>query len=268
MIISHKYKFIFFKTGKTAGTSIEISLSRYCGDDDIITPISNEDEKIRSDLGIGPQNYKINSEKNIKYYNHITAQKVINILGKNKFDEYVKFCFERNPFDRAISWYFYQKNRKGSSNLLDSESFDSWLNQEYTRSKGNNNSHIYKIDNKIAVDYIGRYEALKNDLAEICNFIGIPYDGWLPKAKSRFRKNRRPYTQIFNFNQRNIIENHNSDVIALMAYDFNNPNQHKPYLGKRLLRKNTLSKNSRISNRLKQSRLRLLEIQKELQIGS
>jgi hypothetical protein len=160
MIVSHKYKFIFFKTRKTAGTSIEISLSRYCGDDDIITPISDEDEKIRSDLGRGPQNYNINSETNIKYYNHITAQEVINLLGKKTFDEYIKFCFERNPFDRALSWYFFQKKRNGSSNLLDSESFNSWLNQEYiTCSKGNHNSHIYKIDNKIAVDYIGRYEA-------------------------------------------------------------------------------------------------------------
>jgi hypothetical protein len=49
-----------------------------------------------------------------------------------------------------------------------------------------------------------------------------------------------------------------------MAYDFNNPNQHKPYLGKRILRKNTLSKNSRIRERLKKSRFKLLEIQKEL----
>ncbi|MEL6382956.1 MAG: chondroitin 4-O-sulfotransferase, partial [Cyanobacteria bacterium J06626_18] len=31
MIISHEYKFIFLKTRKTAGTSIEIALSKFCG---------------------------------------------------------------------------------------------------------------------------------------------------------------------------------------------------------------------------------------------
>ena len=36
MIISHKYKFIFIKNYKTAGSSIESYLHPYLGDDDII----------------------------------------------------------------------------------------------------------------------------------------------------------------------------------------------------------------------------------------
>ena len=39
VIVSHKHKFIFIKTRKTAGTSIELFLSRFCGEKDIITPI-------------------------------------------------------------------------------------------------------------------------------------------------------------------------------------------------------------------------------------
>ena len=60
MIISLKNKFIFIKTEKTAGASIEIALSKYCGPNDIVTPISPEDEIIRKELDFrGPQNYKI-----------------------------------------------------------------------------------------------------------------------------------------------------------------------------------------------------------------
>src|SRR5256885_6419869 len=37
MIISHKHKFIFIKTVKTAGTSLEIFLSQHCGPDDVLS---------------------------------------------------------------------------------------------------------------------------------------------------------------------------------------------------------------------------------------
>ncbi|NEQ36330.1 MAG: hypothetical protein F6K40_08560 [Okeania sp. SIO3I5] len=57
MIISHKYKFIFLKTIRTAGTSVEIYLSRFCGDNEVITPISWEDKAIRKLPGKKPQNY-------------------------------------------------------------------------------------------------------------------------------------------------------------------------------------------------------------------
>jgi hypothetical protein len=43
MILSHTRKFIFIKTRKVSGTSMEISLSQFCGEGDIITPISYED---------------------------------------------------------------------------------------------------------------------------------------------------------------------------------------------------------------------------------
>ena len=44
MIISHKHKFIFIKTFKVSGTSMEIALSRYTGKKDILTPLNLEDE--------------------------------------------------------------------------------------------------------------------------------------------------------------------------------------------------------------------------------
>ena len=56
MIVSHEHKFIFLKTIKTAGTSIEAALAQICGPDDIITPYREASEKDRK--GRGPQNFR------------------------------------------------------------------------------------------------------------------------------------------------------------------------------------------------------------------
>jgi hypothetical protein len=67
MIISHEHKFIFLKTRKMAGTSIEIALSRFCGDEDIITPINVPDERLRETLCYrGLQNFDVLASRNVR----------------------------------------------------------------------------------------------------------------------------------------------------------------------------------------------------------
>jgi hypothetical protein len=46
MIISHKNKLVFFKPMKVAGSSVEVALSRHCGDEDILTGTNHIEEVI------------------------------------------------------------------------------------------------------------------------------------------------------------------------------------------------------------------------------
>jgi hypothetical protein len=41
MIVSHRHRFIFIKTHKTAGSSMEMALAPLCGPDDIVTPMES-----------------------------------------------------------------------------------------------------------------------------------------------------------------------------------------------------------------------------------
>jgi hypothetical protein len=57
VIASFHHGFVFIKTRKTGGTSVEIVLSAWCGPDDIVTPIAPEDEVVRARYGGAPRNY-------------------------------------------------------------------------------------------------------------------------------------------------------------------------------------------------------------------
>lgn len=63
MISSHQHRFIFVKTLKTAGTSIEVFLSGLCGRDDVVTPLHIPEP------GHAPRNFG-------GFYNHMPAARI------------------------------------------------------------------------------------------------------------------------------------------------------------------------------------------------
>ncbi len=228
MIINHKHKFIFLKTRKTAGTSIEIALSQFCSDpDDIITPISPEDEIMRQQLGYrGPQNYNIplryyrlsdwiglfKNRHRMCFFNHAPAWYVRRYLGKAIWDGYFKFCFERNPFDKAISRYFWitqKKDLAGLEYFLESASpnlLSDW--------------DMYTIDDNIAVDFVGRYENLVEDMKTVTKKIGLSMELKLPRAKANYRQDRRHYSKIINSKSQFLIEQTCAAEIAMFSYQW------------------------------------------------
>ncbi|MDG4850908.1 sulfotransferase family 2 domain-containing protein, partial [Peribacillus frigoritolerans] len=185
MIISHKHKLIFIKTKKTAGTSIEISLSRFCSEEDIITPIlSKEDEGIRANLGKFPQNYVIEIHENNQiekkeFYNHIPAADIKKLVGERVWSSYYKVCFERNPWDKVISAYYFIVAKRPNKEITFEQFLDSYLMFPY-------NYPLYTIDDRVVVDFVGKYENLEEDMMKMCKEIGLAYDGWLPKAKGNY----------------------------------------------------------------------------------
>jgi hypothetical protein len=74
---------------------------------------------------------------------------------------------------------------------------------------------------KIIVDHVLRYESLLADLNEVFGQLNIPFDGTLGvAAKSEYRTDRRPYRQVFNDEQRRIVEEAFAKEIELHGYRF------------------------------------------------
>jgi hypothetical protein len=179
MIISHKYRFIFVKTLKTAGTSIEVFLSQHCGPDDVLTPILPHVEPHR------PRNHD-------GFFNHIPAAAIREKVGPTVWESYFKFCVERNPWDKTLSYYHMTNAREGGGLTLDQflRRNDLPLNHPTYTERGD--------PGRVIVDRVLRYERLSQELGEVFAALGIPFDGSLGvNAKSEYRSDRRPYREVY-----------------------------------------------------------------------
>lgn len=235
MILSHRHRFIFIKTSKTAGTSLEIALSRFCGPDDIITPIADEDEMIRKELNYpGPKNFfaplseytvkdvlkfllkkSDNYRRKKRWYNHISAEEIKDKVESEVWENYYKFCVARNPWDRAVSLYYWR-----CRNLRDKPTLEKYIDSfKYERSVLEN-YRKYTINGEVAVDKICRFENLQEDLEEVCKNIGITEQLELPYAKSGFRKDKRNYREILGEEQRDRIAELCRAEIELLGYEY------------------------------------------------
>ena len=210
MIISHQHRFIFLKTRKTAGTSLEIALSQYCGPNDLITRISSDDEELRRERGFrGPQNYLV-GERLVT--NHHGAATALAIVGIEKWGSYFKFSIERNPFDRAISSYWWRTRKMSPRPSI----------HDYLPTIPDllqSNWHIYSMGDTIAADHVMRFERLEDEVNALQARLGVgPLSMF--KAKSGHRTDRRPYREVLSAGDRALIERHCSREIATFRYQW------------------------------------------------
>src|SRR5690242_16177876 len=101
MLVSHTKQFIYLKTTKTAGTSVEIFFQPFClsPDHPCYSSPTHEMNEVISNYGIvgyrGPQPIP-----KVAFYNHMAAVEIKKWIGSEIWDHYFKFCVIRNPFDK------------------------------------------------------------------------------------------------------------------------------------------------------------------------
>ena len=177
MLISHKYKFIFIKTRKTAGTSLEVDLSKLMGENDVVTKIYPLEE------GHLARNFILN---NVEIYNHMSGSKLKNLLDNSIFENYFKFTIEREPVDKCVSYYSMLLNSTEHNKNTKELTWDQFVE-----------NRIFPIDHqlytdndgKLLVDKILKYENLKSDWEFLLKKFNIKYTPLASSSKSGFRTN-------------------------------------------------------------------------------
>jgi len=231
MIVSHRHKFIFLKTKKTAGTSIELALSELAGPEDIVTPLTKIDEAQRIGKR-GAQNWRLHSwwgsprpllkrrwfkftAEDYGFYNHIPAAEARALLNDDKiWNSYFKFAFDRNPWDRQVSWYFYKtKSKRWRPNF---ERFMGNKRRAYV-----DNYQLYTIDGAPALDFIGRYASLADDLNKALQLAGISRKIEVPRTNvGRDRDSARDYHAMYNDETQALVAKWYQPEIKLLGYGF------------------------------------------------
>jgi hypothetical protein len=228
MIVSHRHRFIFIKTQKVAGTSVEIALSKFLGPEDVVTPIVDPaDEALRRRLGVcGPQNYRAtlrdlfregmslsgegrNYARQIiggkwpqRYFNHIGAEAIRAAVGEKVWTEYFKFTIERNPFDKAVSAFFYYGRRR----VPDLQFRAFVLSGEAERVS---DFDKYALRGLPAMDFVARYETLASDLDQVGNRLGLDerLSGLLRSIRTKTTsRGKEPVATYYDKETRAVIE--------------------------------------------------------------
>ena len=145
MFINHQYKFIFIHIPKTAGTSIRNSFD-----------MNGYDKKVVR-----------------KSYPHSRCSEVKEYCGEKIWDEYFKFSFVRNPFDRMISFYSFH-NSPQYKHPTGKERAQLPIKEWVLTNKDKNVLHTQNYYLNEDIDFIGRFENLQFDFDIVCNRIGIP----------------------------------------------------------------------------------------------
>ncbi len=231
MIVSHARRFIFLKTQKTGGSSVELALSEICGPEDVITPLPAEDEALRT--GRGPQNCEIAAGRRpwwsgparlvgvsdrragAVFSEHMNAKQVRRAVGPDVFDRYLKATIVRNPWDREVSLYFWH-----TRGMDRPPSFDEFVRRRLSRPE-RKTWEIYAIGDRCVADVVMRYERLDEDFTAFLQRVGHDGTLTLPRAKGAYRpEKKRDYRELYTAETAEIVRDRYAREIAYFGMTF------------------------------------------------
>jgi hypothetical protein len=225
VIISHSHKYIFVKSEKTAGTSVEAALSKHCTANDMVTALGdywfNRDER----------GEWVHSAMNAEgFFQHDSAADLKRKIPPEVWNTYFKFSIARNPWDRVVSNFSWE-----ARNRLELRPVRRWyhrlgvpfdefretrrLFRSYVAGDWRTNDRFYLEDGALCVDFVVRYERLTEDLAEVCRRVGLPALE-LPRLKAGLRDGGHSYAEYYDEAAKAIVADRHRNDIRLFGYRF------------------------------------------------
>lgn len=206
-MISHKHRCIFIHIPRSGGSSIE----------DVVWP----EPRREADLWMG-----FVSPHSNRYQTgglqHLTARLVREVVGQRVFNEYFKFTFVRNPWDKAISQFAYLSQRGDLRRFLGAPeglSFSDYLDRIGSCAHvqwSPQYDFLYDEDGEPLVDFVGRFERLTEDARTVFERLGISCPV-LPHTRASAHP---PYATYYDDHARRRIQDLYAKDISEFNYHF------------------------------------------------
>ncbi|HEY4969469.1 MAG TPA: sulfotransferase family 2 domain-containing protein [Steroidobacteraceae bacterium] len=208
MIISSRRKFIFVHIPKTAGSSVSTALRKW-----------------DSRFGWKRSNHQHDTLPEFLALNCKKMARVHPDGSRSFLDQYFKFAFVRNPWERFVSFFFYLKNHHGRQipelgsivevmDLLKAlERRAPWLVKLHGIRP--QSDFLYGADQRLLVDFVGRFERLEEDFRTVAARIGIA--GSLPHRNASEHDSYARYYDIWG---KEFIADYYKNDISSLGYTF------------------------------------------------
>jgi len=197
MLVSHSAQFIFLKTLKTGGTSVELALQKLF----LPQSVMRKQLYFEDETGIVGARGEQPSQEN--YWHHMTALEVYRKLGYRTFNRYRRISIVRNPFDKVLSQFFFRL-RQPEGFTADKAKFNDYVR---TAKRLPVDRQIYSIKKIICCTHLMFHERLQEDfnavLRELSN--GGHREADLGRHKAGFRDKSIPYQDYYDPASRDLV---------------------------------------------------------------
>ena len=197
MLISYPHRFVFIKTVKTAGTSVEALLEPLCCPPGHV--VQHWTPTIVSDHGVVGRRWPQNDREDHGYYNHMPAAAIRQRLPD--FDHYTRLTTVRDPYDRAVSHFHFLHEAlppRGQMPLDEAVAMVARGEQHrlqqcfltFLHNASYSDHGLLCIDGELAVNRWIHYEALVPELDQLIDDLALPLAGSVAASLPRFKQNR------------------------------------------------------------------------------
>lgn len=193
--------------------------------------------------GMAQRLYSENSKtdcKSVEFEKHESVSNVLEYMPYYLYLDYFKFAFVRNPYDRLVSWFHYYKvlwasgtaQRQPCSEKCIERfmplTFSDWLSQLLPYGENGcsadvacpfhfiaNQHEFITSQDKVLVNFIGRFENLSTDWEHVCNIIGFKTQ---PLAITN-KTDRGQFVEYFSDKERELVLSRYENDFKYFGYD-------------------------------------------------